>query len=82
MSKVNPLIVTTVMLLEGMECLVLSSAMLSLTGFGDIGKETVAYEPMLKANLINENGTAKEHASLVQALDYEINKRTEAGTWN
>lgn len=60
----------------------LAAANNGITGFGSLDKGSIAYQPLLDAVLIREDGRPCDGETLGQALDFVINKRLDAGTFN
>ncbi len=75
------LVAVTVLALEEMSEDALYAAYAALTGFGAMNPAHTGFDDMKKAELIDEEGRARELESLLAALKYEIERREEeAGT--
>jgi len=79
---VNPVLVTTILSLSALDNNVLAAAYNGLFSFGKISQQNLAFDPMLKAFLIREDGRAHDHEILLHALSHSVNERIAAGTFN
>lgn len=71
----NILLAATTMTLSKMNNDVIAAAFNALTGFDKIGSGNLAFKIMKDANLIRDNGQAKDKETLLTALSLEINQR-------
>lgn len=77
----NALLAVTVITLERMDNLTLAVANNSLTGFGKVSENCLAFKPMKEANLIRPDGTPYDKETLLDGLNFEINRRVNEGTF-
>ncbi len=76
------LLATIVFVLGRMDNAVLALANIALHGHCPIiPPGNLAFEPLLEAHLINEDGTAIDNETLLGALSFEINHRLDKGTF-
>lgn len=76
----NAMAAVVALTLESAENAILAAANNALTGFGEIPKQTLAYEWFLSKNLIKPTGGPTFDLEVVlSALNNVINKRVEAG---
>lgn len=71
----NILLAATTMTLSKMNDDVIAAAFNALIDFDSIGPENLAFKIMKDANLIRENGQAKDKETLLTALSLEIDQR-------
>ncbi len=76
------LIKTLVLALRKFDNPTLAALNLSVQGFGEVLRQSIAYEQALNASLIREDGKPYEHKALCDACAFEVNRRIEAGIFN
>lgn len=82
MEKHQQILAATMILwLKEMDNTVIAVANNGLCLYGHVQPTSLAYQPMLDAGLIKENGEAVEHDALVAALCVVINERVADGSW-